>query len=441
MLSEMRRRRPLADVRYWDGAKLVAMTMLAIVGVRLHESVPYVALIRPAAIAAYGGLALLLMHSSAGARREALSDRSLKLMGAYWLWAAVTAPFALWPGLAVQTVQSGITLLILAFAILLCAPDERTLRFCSRAFLWTVAALGALTMLHGIAFLESGVERLTTEATLDSNDLAAVMAMALPFGLASVGRERGWARALALVSAGVCVTVVVKTGSRGGTIAALVGCVIYAFGVPGKRKFLAALGLIAGFGLTWALSPPAFRERIAGIGSLDQDYNYTAYSGRKQIWARARGYIMEHPVAGVGIGNFPIAEGGHATAMGLTAKWSAAHNAYIQAFAELGFVGGGIFIWLLLTSGKRAWSLYRARSPDDRHRLRPEYLASLGAFCSSAYFLSHAYFYPLFGLLALIALAWRANQRRPAVVVLSPARRAGWRSQRSQANGVPRSVA
>jgi O-antigen ligase len=438
-VSETRRRRPPTSVRYWDGASLVAMTMLAIVGMRLHESLPFVALIRPAAVAAYGGLALLLIYSSAPARREALGDRSLKLMGAYWLWAVATAPFALWPGLAVSTSQTGITVLILAFAILLCAPDERTLRFCSRALLWTAATLGVLTMLHGNVLLEGGVERLTTDATLDSNDLAAVMAMALPFGLASLGRERGWARVMAFVCVAVCVSVVVKTGSRGGTIAALAGCLIYAAGVPGKRKFLAAIGLVAGLGLTWTLSPPAFRERIAGIG--EQDYNYTEYGGRKQIWARARGYIIEHPVAGVGIGNFPIAEGGHATAMGLTAKWSAAHNAYIQAFAELGFVGGGIFVSLLLTSGKRAWSLWRARSPDDRNRLRPEYLASLGAFCTSAYFLSHAYFYPLFGLLALIALAWRANQRRQAVVFLQVAPRAGWRTQLSRARGVPRPVA
>jgi O-antigen ligase len=438
MVSEMRRR-PLISVGYWDGASAVAMAMLAIVGMRLHESFPVVALIRPAALVAYGGLALLLMHSSAAARREALADRSLRLMGAYWLWAAATAPFALWPGLAVSTSQTGITLLILAFAILLCAPDERTLRFCSRTFLWTAAALGVLTMLQGNSFVENGVERLTTDATLDSNDLAALMAMALPFGLAALGRERGWARILALLSVAVCATVVVKTGSRGGTIAALVGCLIYAFGVPGKRKFLAALGLIAGFGLTWALSPPAFRERIAGIGSLEQDYNYTEYGGRKQIWARARGYIAEHPVAGVGIGNFPIAEGGHAEAMGLTAKWSAAHNAYIQAFAELGFIGGGIFLWLLFTSGVRAWSLLR--TPNDRDRRRPEYLASLGAFCTSAYFLSHAYFYPLFGLLALIALAWKASQRRAAAPSLAMAPRAGWRTLRSRTRGVPGSLA
>jgi O-antigen ligase len=410
--------------------------MLAIVGMRVHESLPVLPLLHPAVIVCYGGLIVLLTHTSSSAIEGMLRQPIVRLIAVYFGWALISAPFALWPGLAFQTSRNGISSLVLAIALLLCRPTEKSLRFCTRGFLWAAVVLGVVVMIHGATSADGGVDRLTTDASLDSNDLAAVMAMAVPFGFGALSREGGWARLAAAIGTAVCVLVVIKTGSRGGTLALLAGALIYTIGIPGYRKVAALVALLIGLGATWTFAPPDFRTRISSISSPEEDYNYSAYSGRKQIWSRARGYIREHPVAGVGIGNFPIAEGDYAAALGRPAKWSAAHNSYLQAFAELGFVGGIIFLLMLGTSMGRAWRMWKPGG--TRHHLRrPEFLASIGAFCTSGYFLSHAYFYPLFGVLALTSLAFTVQGTEPvALQQASSARGRAWRVRPAALRGV-----
>jgi O-antigen ligase len=205
---------------------------------------------------------------------------------------------------------------------------------------------------------------------------------------------------------------------------------VLVFAFPVGRSVPLLLALVASLTIGWFLAPAAFRDRMNTVSSLEEDYNYTSYVGRKQIWKRGFQYILEHPVAGVGAGNFPIAEGDFAAALGRPSKWSTAHNAYIQAFAELGLVGGGIFMAILLISASRALLLWR-RSTAGAGWHMPEYFASLMAFAFSAFFLSHAYFYTLYALCAVIALAYRARLRqRPDLAVAHAARpRAEWRTR------------
>jgi hypothetical protein len=66
-----------------------------------------------------------------------------------------------------------------------------------------------------------------------------------------------------------------------------------------------------------------------------------------------------------------------------------------------------LFISMLLAGAYQVRFLYwpkgGADPPPGFHR--PELLASLGSFASSAYFLSHAYFFALFAILGLTSLA------------------------------------
>jgi O-antigen ligase len=408
-ISSGRRRsavRTHVTVKYWRGSVTVAMLMIAIVGVRLHESLPYLHLLRPTALTVLGGGLLLLVKSSRPALREAVADRTAVLTLVYILWMLVTAPFALWPAQAFGMFQVSMILWVMTVSVLLCDPQQDVVRITTNTFAWIVGALALLALATG----GSG-GRLGTQGSLDPNDLAAVMAMGLPFAIATAIRERRLLRMAALLSAAFMAAVVVRTESRGGTIAFAIGALIFALGFPRRRALLlTVLGFAAASG--WVLATPAFRERMSSISSLDQDYNYTAYGGRKQIWARARGYIADHPVTGLGAGNFGMAEGATAAARGQPAVWAAAHNAYLQAFAELGVLGGMLFLSLLTTSGYRGWKLWRGRSQDTMTR-RPEFFASVCAFATSAYFLSHAYFFTFFAICAITALADRARTADP----------------------------
>lgn len=405
-----------ADVTYWPHAMTVAALIVATVGLRVHENVPYLAVIRPAALVAYGGGLVLLTRSSGEALRAVLRDPTMRVVGAYFLWITGTAPFALWPGLAIGMLQIGPPILILVGALLLCAPDRVHMDESALAFCASAAALGALALGLRETLIDAGTERLSAQGSLDANDLAAAMAMAFPFaaGLAVRGGFRR--RMLGVAIAGVCMLAVVRAGSRGGTMALGVGALVFTLGLKGAKRFGVIAALAVAAFVTWNVAPEGFKNRMAS--ATGEDYNYTEYSGRKQIWARGRGYLVEHPVAGVGAGNFPVAEGDYAAALGRPAKWSAAHNAYLQAFVELGVVGGGLFVALLALSFRRSWHLWRGKGGPDWHR--PEYIAGMIAFCTSAYFLSHAYFYPLFALCAAIALADRASRQVLTNVIPRP---------------------
>jgi O-antigen ligase len=232
--------------------------------------------------------------------------------------------------------------------------------------------------------------------------------MAFPFAIAAAFRATAKMRLVAVLTAAVCAFVLVRTGSRGGTLAFAVGGLVFLLGLRGRRRAIAFGAVVVAMALGWQLAPQDYRDRVASMTSVEDDYNYTAYSGRRQIWSRAVGYIVEHPIAGVGAGNFPIAEGDFAAASGIVAKWSAAHNAYVQAFAELGLVGGVLFCSLVLLTFHRSWRLWRQGESRTRWKC-PELFPSVCAFMTSALFLSHAYFYPFFALAGLVALAARVQ--------------------------------
>jgi O-antigen ligase len=126
-------------------------------------------------------------------------------------------------------------------------------------------------------------------------------------------------------------------------------------------------------------------------------------------------------LTGVGANEFPVMEGLTLKEAGLHGKWSAPHNAYLQAFSELGIPGGIIFIVILLSAAKRAFRLARPKPGRGPPALpRPEYLASLVAFASGAYFLSHAYFYAMFALTGMIAFTTHVAARQSALESRGP---------------------
>jgi len=392
-----------------------AIALLAFVGLRVHESIRFLALVHGGAIITYGAAALAVTKAEPGALRFASRDRVTQLTAAYFLWALVTAPFALWPALAFSVAKFAPIVLLMVVVVLMCPPRETAVVTIVWGFCIASAILGLESMLFGSYVAETAGSRLRTSGGLDPNDLAAIMALSFPLALGFITRLHGLKRALGVLMAAFFVVVIMLTASRGGMLALAVGTAIFAFSLRGKQFVLVTVALLVAAAIAWREAPATFRERMLTFSTISEDYNFTVYTGRKQVWTRGRGYFFEHPFAGVGAENFPVAEGDYAATLGRPAKWSAPHNAYLQAFAELGIVGGLLFLGLIGVTARRAYALWRRNGPDGRHR--PEFLASLGAFAASACFLSHAYFYALFGLCALISLANRAFTRMPLPAV------------------------
>ena len=419
------------------GGRLVVIAgilLLALIAARVAEIIPFAYKFRPSLIAAIIG-GLIVVTQTSGARFNlALANPIVRSALLYAGWAAVTAPFALWRGYAIASIYpvfAPVTVLVIVLAV--SEPSIDTLNRLTRGF---IVAVGAhLLVLIFSATFEAG--RLSGTDSLDPNDLASLAALTFPLSLMQASRGSLLWRWIGATVALLTVYVLLQSGSRGGTIAfagSVIGLVLASRGP--KRAIVFAVLLVA-IPVTWMVAPPTFRQRISSMTNLEDDYNTFDYYGRKQVWARGIGYAIRNPVMGVGLNNFDTAEGLALAARGERGKWSSPHSAYVQAFSELGIVGGAIFVTLLVTSLRLFWWL--AMLPDARER-RPEYFASMLGFMFGAIFLAHAYFWALYGLFGMAALTWAIRQRRaaasvrrPAIptAIAAPARGPlGWRSQR-----------
>jgi O-antigen ligase len=387
----------------------ILFAMLAVLVFRLHELVPFLRFIKPAVIAGPIGVVLLFIRAREVDRQNLFADRWVQLVLALTAWAAMTVPFALVRGAAFATVQQQVLLISVVLAFALIPATITSLDRALTAFALCGGLLAVAALLFGYT-VEAG--RLAVTGSLDPNDLGLIMVLAATIAAGAAVRVRGLKRMAMAAVVLVCLAVLLKTQSRGATLALGGAACLLALGFSGKRRIGMLFSLTGLLALGWMLAPSSYRERMATLSVLEEDYNNTLYTGRTQIWRRGIGYGLQNPLLGVGPGNFPIAEGDALAELGKPGKWSAAHNAYIQIFAEQGFPGLLLFLSaLLLAVGNAAHfsSLRRGKVPTDQ--LRPELLAVMTAFLIGAFFLSVAYFWALYALWGITSLSKRIIQQ------------------------------
>jgi O-antigen ligase len=385
---------------------LIALTATA--GARAHELIPLAPKIRPVLLLTYIVTPLLLLGVRPSLMREATRTPLFRVFTMFVVWAALGVPFAVFPSAALKNLQLFLPAFAIILLTLLAPPLKATLDRLQAGFTIACTITGGLA----IALAGGSADRLGTSGSLDANDLAAVMAMAVPLALGLATRARGIAKLWWLGTMSILLAVYAGTGSRGGTIAIVVGSIVFVLGQGGSRRITYALLCIVAGAVTWTFAPATLRTRVTSFIEGQSDYNETDYTGRKAVWARARGYIAERPVFGVGLNNFPFMEGETCKRLfpGQGCKWSATHNSYLQAAADLGVPGGALFVALLsvgFINGYAVWRPRRGNPKDPLHR--PELLASLVGFAAAATFLSLAYFHLTFALIALITLARRTR--------------------------------
>jgi len=237
----------------------------------------------------------------------------------------------------------------------------------------------------------------------DANDVALVFVSSLPFLLYIFITTRRWqVKLAAVVGLGLVMLSVMRAGSRGGFLALLAITLFLLFrfgGVKSWKRFsfvaaLAGLFLVTATDATW--------RQLQTMMNPKEDYNMTEETGRKKIWMRGIGYMMERPVFGVGVYCFPQAEGHlsdlsrERAANNRGLKWSAAHNSFVQIGAELGFPGLVAFVGMLLIGFRTLVRIRRRfRDPSDDHQrakgLTDALTASLIGYCVAGFFLSQAY--------------------------------------------------
>jgi O-antigen ligase len=410
----------------WDLLRVCVAVYVATAVGRVHELFPILLPLKPALLSAMLAMALYLLQPSNRWRLGLLRSSTTTCVLALAFWGALTVPMALNRGLAFQTWTDFARTVVMCLVV---AASVRGTRDVERLLL---VYFGATAVYTGVVLsrfqLGSGSNwRLDNLYTYDANDLATLIATAMPLGLYFVvgQRRRPWVRVLAGAGLAILAVGLIRSGSRGGFLAflAVTAFVLLRVTTIPARSRLA--GLVVILAVVFGTASDKYWSQMQTIFHPKQDYNVTDDAGRIQIWKRGVGYMLGQPMFGVGIRNFQVAEGtisprARLQERGVGVWWGAAHNSYVQAGAELGIPGLLFFLGMFATAfaslRRAARNALRVRpAGSEVSRLAQSLMAALVGFAAGAVFLSLAYsdmLYMLMGFVIALLKAVRLEAAR-----------------------------
>lgn len=345
--------KPVLDPFRWGLAALTLMTLS-----RVHQHFGILAAMRPALLAAAFLLGYALLNSRVIGRAPGLKIWPSKFMIALFGTACLSALFGISLGhSALFILQSYWKVL---FGALLLIAAMRTARDLY-TFVWTVVLSGAT-----LAFLalfvyqmvtEQGFSRLAGEATYDANDVGCVALPIMALAILTLQTSKRLGQLLSLGTIVALSMTIAKTGSRGAFLGLAVmglGLLVLSNHVPVVKRLVFVVLAIGGLSLA---APAGYWKQMSTMLDPKDDYNWTSPTGRKAVFLRGIGYFKQYPVFGLGIENFPMAEGtisdraqNFEEGVDEGIKWSYAHNSFLQAASETGIVGFVLFAGMIVGS-------------------------------------------------------------------------------------------
>ena len=252
----------------------------------------------------------------------------------------------------------------------------------------------------------------------DPNELAAVLVPAIVLSaaafLASGRRAIRWLYAAVAAFLGYAFF---QTDSQAGLLALGVALIVaVVFSGRARARTVAVVGalvLCLGAYYTFVTQPVALET----ITSQDN------VSGRESLWSVAAQMAKDHPILGVGAGNFVVAEPAYAASdlnlprADLVVKPELVHNSYLQVLAEMGIVGLLAFlgvIGLSLMLGIRAARAFERAGDWELEMLSRGVVIGTVAILVAYFFASNQYEKQLWILLAAGPALFSVSQRAAA---------------------------
>jgi O-antigen ligase len=218
----------------------------------------------------------------------------------------------------------------------------------------------------------------------DPNDLCLVLTIGVLLSLYWMGERRmGIARVFWIGALLLFAYALYLTKSRGGFLGLLVGVLVF-------------LGARYGKGRTLLLAAVVLPALFLFFSGRQTDLSATQNTGRTrvQLWSDSLMVFKENPIFGVGKDAlYPEIE-------------QVAHNGFLHAFAELGFLGGMFFLgafFFAFRSLLRAAPRRRELADPEWRRLHPYILAIVAAYATGMMSLSVGFIVPTYMILGLAA--------------------------------------
>ena len=418
-----------------DTATLVMAMLLytnaTVVSSRFH-GVP-----RLAGVAIFVLLLIPAYHQIVLGRKRLVFDRAVPLIALFVLLQTIGTMCAEHPERAVHVAFTSLTEGLILYLLLINVIRDKTVL---RQVVWTLllagGLLGTLSALQQWTgefnntfggFAQVPKDELAGPLSVRSdsprsagpigekNYYAQFMLLLLPLGLTfALTRPRPGQRWAAAVASALIALGVAFTASRGAAVGAVVMVVAMVFFKQIRWQHVAALAVAA---LLIVVASPQLSARLATIADLvslaqrDSQVQQVDKStqGRLSEMLAASLVWADHPIQGVGPGNFPAEFLKKADAMGFQVHTEErlAHCAVLEIAAENGLLGLLCIAAIFFVSFQQLVRARRAALDPEVRVLVTAFLVTLIVLVCSSFFLSFAYVRYYWFMLALAAAAAR----------------------------------
>jgi len=252
----------------------------------------------------------------------------------------------------------------------------------------------------------------------NTNDMALHLVTILPLSVALMLGSKGVARKLLYGACGaVMIAAIVLSYSRGAFIGMLIVLLFIAWKLGRQRRLEIVFAVLGFAGVVVLLAPDKYGSRLLSIFIPSLDAEGSADSRRGELF-RSIYVALRHPLLGIGMGNYQPE---------MSYKGLVTHNSYTQVAAEMGVTALACYVMFIVTPLKKLGQIARetfATRRDSRfYYLALGLQASLIAYLISSFFLSVAYVWYVYYLVAYAVCLRRLYESETGKVVVPETRK------------------
>jgi putative inorganic carbon (hco3(-)) transporter len=408
---------PIAGILAFRAPFLLCLLFILFTFFRLHEAFPVLNPLRLPQLLALGSLVVLGALVVTQRIRIAWSPE-LKLFAILFGLMTLGLPLASGRDIAIAYwTDTYVKIAIMTFAIASLARAPGDFALAARAFVLAgilVAAVAISNAMNEIGLVEG--TRVTIGRDMgsvlgDPNDLSLVLLFPLSFAVALVLTPKTGllSRGFGLLGALLIIMAILETQSRGGLLG-----IVSVLGVFAARRIQSKAVLFGGgaVGLLGLFVAAGVGGRQSGgaaeAGAIDE-----SAMGRLEAWVAAWRMAVGRPLTGVGLNCYV------ANFFYYSDWWEgfakAVHSTWFAVLAEGGFPAFIVFIWMCVRVVRSAMASARDLSPQRAgaayqpaaYAMAQAVLAGMAGFIVSGTFLTQAFTWPVYILLALAAATSR----------------------------------